>query len=756
MYITATLHGCLLFCLSSPGAMEDVSRQKSEQSKDALCSPMPEEPPANFTHVRLEEYEPADFSTKELILKKAREVCTCNHQTIITTFCRLFPVLEWLPRYNVKTQLLGDVISGLLVGIVAIPQSISYSLLANQDPIYGIYTNFFCNIIYVVMATSRHNFVGSFGVLCLMIGQSVTRHLQLAGYSDDSTGSSLLSNSTSSSNGTSACDRSCYAITVALSLSFLVGLYQILLGVLQLGFVAVYLSEPLLSGFVTGSSLTIITSQMKYLLGLKIPRHEGVGSFILTWVDLFRYIQNTNICDLVTSLVALAIIVPVKEINDRYKEKMKAPFPIELLVVIVATVISYYFNFEERYKSDVCGDIPTGFRKPTLPDINLFSSLAVDAVPIAVIGFAMTVSLAEIFGKKHGYAVRANQEMIAIGMCNLIPSFFYCFASSAALTKTLLKESTGTQTQVSGLVTSLVLLLVLLWIAPLFYSLQTSILGVVTIVNLRGGLRKFSDTPRMWQLSKLDTVVWWTTMLCSTLITTEIGLLVGVCFALLCVIFRTQRPRATLLGKISSTEIYEDQSTYRQLSSIANIKIFRFESSLYYANKDYFKTVLYQKTGVNPVLLAAKHQKVEAQANADTGNRKSFLSTRFVCLKQAKKRSGKPPEDACPPSVDMHTLILDCGAMQFIDTVGLSALKETRHDYKEIGVQVLLANCNPSLRHRLREGGWAGEADSGGQLAFHSIHDAVRFAEWRYHVQQEENKDKDALQDAEDLNGSSL
>ncbi|NXR07636.1 S26A2 protein, partial [Semnornis frantzii] len=636
---------------------------------------------------------------KDLILKKAREVCTCNHQTITTFFCRLFPVLEWLPRYNVKTQLLGDVISGLLVGIVAIPQSISYSLLANQDPIYGIYTNFFCNIIYVAMATSRHNFVGSFGVLCLMIGQSVNRHLQLAGYSDDDTG-----NSTIFSNGTGACDKSCYAITVALSLSFLVGLYQILLGVFQLGFVAVYLSEPLLSGFVTGSSLTIITSQMKYLLGLKIPRHEGVGSFILTWVDLFRYIQNTNICDLVTSLVALAIIVPVKEINDWYKEKMKAPFPIELVVVIAATIISYYFNFEERYKSAVCGAIPTGFRKPTLPDVNLFSSLAIDALPIAVIGFAMTVSLAEIFGKKHGYAVRANQEMIAIGMCNLIPSFFYCFASSAALTKTLLKESTGTQTQVSGLVTSLVLLLVLLWIAPLFYSLQTSILGVVTIVNLRGGLRKFRDIPRMWRLSKLDTVVWWTTMLSSTLITTEIGLLVGVCFALLCIIFRTQRPRATLLGKVSNTDIYEDQSTYKQLSSIVNIKIFRFESSLYYANKDYFKTVLYQKTGVNPILMAAKRQRLESQVNADTGNSKSFFNTKFDCLKPVKKRTEKPTGDACPPSLDMHTLILDCGAMQFIDTVGLSVLKEIHHDYKEIGVQVLLANCNPSIRHRLREG----------------------------------------------------
>ncbi|NWV28185.1 S26A2 protein, partial [Origma solitaria] len=638
---------------------------------------------------------------KEFIVQKARAACRCSPRALSRALRRLFPVLEWLPCYDLRAQLLGDVISGLLVGIVAIPQSISYSLLANQDPIYGIYTNFFCNIIYAAMATSRHACVGSFGVLCLMVGQSVTRHLQLAGYGD---GAALGDNASSPRNGTEACDRSCYAITVALSLSFLVGLYQILLGVLQLGFVAVYLSEPLLGGFVTGSSLTILTSQMKYLLGLKIPRHEGVGSFLLTWLDLFRHLHNTNICDLLTSLVALAIIVPVKELNERYRDRMKAPFPIELLVLIAATLISHYFDFEQRYKAAVCGDIPTGFRKPTLPDVSLFPSLAVDALPIAVIGFAMTVSLAEIFAKKHGYAVSANQEMIAIGMCNLVPSFFYCFASSAALTKTLLKESTGSQTQVSGLVTSLVLLLVLLWISPLFYSLQTSILGVVTIVNLRGGLRKFRDTPRMWQLSKLDTVVWWATMLCSTLVTTEIGLLVGVCFALLCVVFRTQRPRAVLLGKVSGSDIFEDQATYKQLSSIANVKIFRFECSLYYANKDYFRAALCRRTGLDPVLLAARHAGRGAQGHPDTGSSVGCRGSGCGCLQQAQGRAEKPPGDACAPSPAMHTLILDCGAMQFIDTVGLSALKEAQHDYKKVGVQLLLANCNPSVRRRLRQG----------------------------------------------------
>lgn len=191
---------CLLSFQSSPGAMEGTLSQISGQSKDVPSSLTPEEPPINFTHVRLEENEPTDFSTKDFILKKAREVCKCNHQTIIT-FCQLFPVLDWLPRYDVRTQFLGDGVPGLLVGTVAIPQSISYSLLASQDLIYGIYTNFFCNIIYVAMATSRHNFIGSFGVLCLIIRQSVNRHLQLAGYNDGSTGSVLVDNSTFPGNG---------------------------------------------------------------------------------------------------------------------------------------------------------------------------------------------------------------------------------------------------------------------------------------------------------------------------------------------------------------------------------------------------------------------------------------------------------------------------------------------------------------------------------------------------------------------------
>lgn len=489
---------------------------------------------------------------------------------------------------------------------------------------------------------------------------------------------------------------------------------------------------------------------MSLLLGLKIPRHDGVGSFVLTWIDIFKYINKTNLCDLVTSIIALVLIVPIKEVNNLFKDKMKAPFPMELLVVVAGTLLSYFFNFNGRYKSKICGYIPTGFKEPALPDMSLLSNLALDALPIAIIGFAMTVSLAEIFGKKHGYPVRANQEMIAIGMGNLIPSFFSCFATCAALSKTLLKESTGCHTQISSLISSGVLLLVLLWIAPLFYSLQTCILGVVTIVNLRGALRKFADIPKMWQISKIDTIVWWVTMLASSLASTEVGLLVGVCFALLCIIFRTQRPRATLLGKVNDSEIYEDQLTYKQISSIANIKIFRFDTSLYYANKDYFRNSLFQKTGVNPSLVAAIQRKANAKAKTIQGKNKNCCTSKFNCLKVTKKDVSRISTDIPIPPIDMHTLIIDCGAMQFLDSVGLSVLKETRHDYQKIGIQVLLTNCNPSIRHLLQAGGWLTGMEDSELLSFHSIHAAVQFAEKQYQAQQKEKTDINAFLSPED------
>ncbi|XP_077183216.1 sulfate transporter [Paroedura picta] len=663
-------------------------------------------------------------NVKAYLMKKVRKACSCTPARAKDQITSFLPVLEWLPKYNLKANILGDLMSGLIVGILLVPQSIAYSLLAGQEPIYGLYTAFFASIIYFLFGTSRHISVGIFGILCLMIGEVVDRELHRAGFemepsvpsSYHSDMSVYVDNSTLGlMNQTSQvlCDRSCYAITVGATVTFVAGIYQVAMGFFQVGFVSVYLSDSLLSGFVTGASFTVLTSQAKYLLGLDIPRSNGIGSLITTWINIFRNIHKTNLCDLCTSCLCLLVLIPTKEVNERFKTKLKAPLPTELVVVVVATLASHFGKLQEKYGSSVAGHIPTGFLPPQPPDWAMIPSVAVDALAIAIIGFATTVSLSEMFAKKHGYTVKANQEMYAIGFCNIIPSFFHSFTASAALAKTLVKESTGCKTQVSGVVSALVILLVLLVIAPLFYSLQKCVLGVITIVNLRGALRKFSDLPKMWRLSKVDTVIWVVTMLSSALISTELGLLIGVSFSLLCVIVRTQKPEGQLLGCVPESEIYEPLLAYRDLQTMPSIRIFRFEAPLYYANKETFKSMLYKLTGANPLLVLAAKRKAEKQKfreeKANSNGNQATISVQLVTQ-----------------PLEFHTIVIDCCAVQFLDTAGILTLKEVQKDYGEIGIRVLLAQCSPSVRDSLNRGKYVKKGEK--NLLFHTVHQAVEYA----------------------------
>ncbi|XP_069754878.1 sulfate transporter isoform X2 [Narcine bancroftii] len=676
----------------------------------ALCDMMSN----TYSPIVLEEQEKEPLDVKTFTVKKLKKSFCCTPTKAKDFFIDLFPVVRWFPKYKWKKWILGDVISGLIVGILLVPQSIAYSLLAGQEPVYGLYTSFFACIIYFFMGTSRHISVGIFGVLCLMIGQVVERELQIAGFDFDDTNSTFLSNQSAY-----VCGRSCYAIRIGSTLTFMAGVYQVAMGIFQVGFISVYLSDSLLSGFATGASFTIITSQMKYLIGIHIPRANGPGSLVKTWISIFKNIHETNICDLVTSILCLLVLVPMKEINECYKSKLKAPIPGELLIVVVATLVSHYAQLNAKFNSTIAGDIPTGFMAPILPDWSLIPRIAVDAVPIAIIGFAITVTLSEMFAKKHGYTVKANQEMFAIGACNVIPAFFHCFTSSAALAKSLVKESTGCKTQFSSVITALVLLLVLLVIAPLFYSLQKCVLAVIIIVNLRGALRKFIELPKMWKVSKVDTVVWFVTMLATALVTTELGLLIGVCFSAICVIGRTQVPRATVLGQLKGTEIYEDLRKYKNLQDLPGIKIFRFEAPLYYANKELFKKSLYKQTGIDPILEVLARKKAEKKNIRELKQKSATHSPTGAKSEVTLQLSYQ--------QYDIHTIIIDCSVIQFLDIAGLGTIKEVYKDYKNIGISVLLSNCNASVIDSLCSGNYFDHGCVNG-LLFYSVHDAVKFA----------------------------
>ncbi|NXR22755.1 S26A2 protein, partial [Cinclus mexicanus] len=265
-------------------------------------------------------------NVKDLLVKRAKKTCSCTPAKIKDCVLGFFPILQWLPKYKLKEYLLGDIMSGVIVGVLLVPQSIAYSLLAGLEPIYGLYTSFFSCIIYCIFGTSRHISVSIFGVVCLMLGQVVDREVERAGYDLQPAVLGALpgpgGDRNSTRNGTELCDKSCYAMTVAATLTFISGVYQVAMGFFQVGFVSVYLSDSLLSGFVTGASFTVLTSQVKYLLGLDIPRSGGIGSLITTWINIFRNIHRTNICDLITSFLCFLVLVPAKELNEHFKSKL--------------------------------------------------------------------------------------------------------------------------------------------------------------------------------------------------------------------------------------------------------------------------------------------------------------------------------------------------------------------------------------------------------------------------------------------------
>ncbi|XP_007905888.1 sulfate anion transporter 1 [Callorhinchus milii] len=699
------------------------------------------------SQIYIERTEREKPKVKEIIKKKLKKNCSCSLHKVKNIITGFFPVLQWLPKYNIKKWIVGDAISGLLVAVVLVPQSIAYSLLAGLEPISSLYTSFFANTVYFLMGTSRHISVGIFSLMCLMVGQVVDRELQLAGFdvSEDSkklprvlasgekwnaSVNSAVRNITFLGPLNIECDEKCYAASIAVALTFMAGVYQVLMGVFNLGIVSKYLSQPLLDGFATGASITILTTQVKYLVGLKIPRSHGPGTVILTWINIFKNIHQTNICDLITTAVCLPVLITVKELGDRYKHKIKFPLPTEMVAVIVATIISHYANLNEKYGSSITGEIPTGFLTPQIPNWSLFSRVAIDAVSIAIMSFTFTISICEMFAKKHGYNIKANQEIFALGFCNIVPSFFHSFASSGTLVKTLIKESSGCQTQLSSIITAMIVLLMLLSLAPLLYSLQKSVLACIIIVSLRGAFRKFRDVPKQWQISKIDTLVWGVTMLSVALLTTELGLLIGIVFSLLCIIARTQLPRTPLLGQIQGTSLYKDETEYKNLSFIPRIKIFRFEAPLYYANKDFFLNALYKKVDLNPVLVAAKCKKAEKQQNVPKKGRK-----------EKEEFSGNMQENDITnerfvyKSYDFHTIILECSTIQFLDTAGINTMKSVLKDYNEIGIRVLLANCNPSVIDSLSRGEYFGASSKGiDTLMFYSVHSAVRYAEAAWSV----------------------
>ncbi|XP_029453377.1 solute carrier family 26 member 6-like [Rhinatrema bivittatum] len=663
--------------------------------------------PSVLSEAKLEDIAPKSQNSEPSLWSQARRNLSCSQPVVKSLLLKIFPVLRWLPRYPIREWLVGDLISGISVGIIQLPQGLAYSLLAGLPPVFGLYTSFYPVFVYFLFGTSRHISVGSFAVLCVMIG-SVTESL--------APNQDFMLPGNGTLLDTAARDKA--RVELASALTFLVGIFQFFLGLVQFGFVVTYLSDPLVSGYTTASAIHVTVSQLKNIFGFQLSQHTQPLSLIYTLIKIFTSLPQTNIGTLITSIISLGMLFAVKVINEKFSSKFLMPIPIELIMLIVSTGISYGLSLHEKFGIQTVGEIPVGLRLPVLPEANLFGKLVGNSFAIAVVGYAITISLGKLFAVKHGYKVDSNQELVALGLSNFVGSFFQCFAISSSVSRSLVQESTGGNSQVASAVSCCVIFVILLRAGELFQDLPKAVLAAVVIVNLRGMFKQFGDIHVLWRHNKADLLTWLVTFTATIVLNMDMGLLVSVLFALFTVIFRTQLPHYSILGQIPETDIYRDVARYKQAKEIAGVKIFQSSSTLYFANAELYAEALKHKCGINVDKLIkqkkkaikkqkrmqekAKSQAKRAEAGKVMGqDNNGFMSTemetysrtmaqerQFVAVisdivldpeTQARDRhetSEEPTLDSLGLSKpDFHSLILDFASVNFVDTVCIKVLK---------------------------------------------------------------------------------
>ncbi|XP_063020824.1 solute carrier family 26 member 6 [Melospiza melodia melodia] len=627
-------------------------------------------------------------------LRKTR----CSGSAAKSLLFRFLPFLRWLPRYPIKDWLLGDIVSGFSVGIMHLPQGLAYALLAGLPPVTGLYSSFYPVFLYFFFGTSRHNSVGPFAVISVMIG-SLTESLMP---SEDFMISINGSNTTIDEER-----RDAARVELVATITVLTGIFQVALGLLQFGFVVTYLSDPLVRGYTTAASVHVLVSQLKNVFGISQGEASGPLSLFVTIIDLCKKLPGTNVGTLVTAIIAIVAILIVKELNHKFAAKLPMPIPIELITIIVSTGISYGVNLKEKFGISVVGNIPSGLKPPVVPNMSYFGQVAGNAFAIAVVGYAICISLGKIFALKHGYKVDSNQELIALGLCNFLGGFFQCFAISCSMSRSLVQESTGGNSQVAGVIASLVILVTILKIGELFRDLPKAILAAIIIANLKGMFKQFKDLCTLWKSNKVDLLVWVVTFIATLLLNLDIGLAASVAFGLLTVIFRTQLPHYSILGRISDTDVYRDVVEYEMAQEVPGVKIFRSSSTIYFANVELYAEALKKKSGIDVDRLIEKKKKAlkklkkqQKKLEKEKAKRKKHAEDGpgVSVIELSSEESGAPSEPTLQslglPKPNFHAVILDFSPINFVDTVAIKILKNIFRDFHEIEVDVFVASCS--------------------------------------------------------------
>ena len=549
---------------------------------------------------------------------------------------KYIPILDWLPNYQ-KVWLKGDLGAGLTVGIMLIPQGIAYAMIAGLPPIYGLYTAMIPQIVYAIFGTSRQLAVGPVAMDSLIVASGVATLAQI---------------------GTEN------FIEFAILLAFMMGFLQVVFGFFKLGFLVNFLSRPVISGFTSAAALIIGLNQLKHLLGIQITRDNKIHTLV---IDAFQQIQEINWLTFAIGVASILILVFLKRLTTK--------IPAALVVVVLGIVLVRVFHLEQ-FGVQILGEIPKGLPEFTIPKFE--KQTLIDLFPIALtlsfIAFLEAISVAKAIETKHtDYKVSPNQELIAIGLGNMVGSFFQTYPATGGLSRTAVNNQTGAKTPLAAIVSGLIVGITLLFLTPVFFYLPKAVLGAIIVVAVYG-LLDFSMPKELLSYSKRELIILNVTLIVTATVGIKEGILTGIILSLSMLIYRSTKPHFAVLGQVKGTHFYRNVNRFEGLLNTSHdVLIVRFDAQLYFANVSFFKDKLEE----------------------------------FVAEKGAK----------------LKLIIIDGESINSIDSSGVFMLKDIINKYKNMGIDISFSGMKGPVRDILDKSGVIKSIDYSN--CFMSIQEAV-------------------------------
>ncbi|MBT3601881.1 MAG: sulfate permease [Candidatus Latescibacteria bacterium] len=478
---------------------------------------------------------------------------------------RLFPFLNWVGELKDIKILRADILAGITLSLVLIPQSMANAQLADLPPYYGFYASFVPIMVGALFGSSRQLSTGPVALVALMTAAVLG---PLAGSEEEYIG-------------------------LAIMLALLVGLFQFGLGLLRLGTLVNFLSHPVVLGFTNAAAIIISTSQIDKLFGVTVAR--GGPHYERMWRMWETISAGFHTPTLVMGVSGIVVLIVLRRISQK--------IPNVLVVALSSTVIAWWIGFEEYYGGLVVGNIPEGIPSFALPiiDWGMLPRMLSATITISLIGYMETISIAKAIATQTRQRIDANQELLAQGLSNIAGSFFRSFPVSGSFVRSAVTLRAGGQTGFASVVAGVVVILMLLFFTPMLYHMPLAILAAIVMVSVTS-LLHISPIKRAWQVHRHDGIVAVATFVL-TLISAphlDVGIAVGVGLSLGLYLYRTMKPRVAVLSRHPDGALRDAE--VHKLDACEIMAMVRFDGSLYFGSTGAFEDTMLTCAAQNPHL----------------------------------------------------------------------------------------------------------------------------------------------------------